>query len=349
MSIDKLLEKSIGYEYPIGKFDEEEADRLKFIKKFPLDSIGKLTLDEYVQGTDNNSFTYWLEFKGILFGIGGGNASKFGIYKGKDGNYHGKEYNILQGKELSDLFEKIKNGIVKALDHVKNDNVSEIKNLNIPIWNMVLQKILAIYYPEKFLQIGASDVLISFAKDIELKNVELIPQNLIEINYEGRKLLNSKTEFKDWDYAKLSTYTWGNYKIEKSTEKDNIKHYWLYAPGANAEYWDEFYSQGIIGLGWDKLGDLNNYNSKWEILNKLQEIENTSASKRNDVSANFEFKSVISIGDIIIVKKGRDELLGYGTVKSDYYYDDNRTHGSVQLSVSFSFLEQTSCFSPWVA
>ena len=100
--------------------------------------------------------------------------------------------------------------------------------------------------------------------------------------------------------------------------------YWLYAPGENAEMWNEFYEQGIMGLGWDELGDLNNYSSKEELTTKLQELEKTTGSKKNDSTANYEFKDIISIGDIIIAKKGRGELLGYGVVSSDYYYDKER-------------------------
>jgi len=101
--------------------------------------------------------------------------------------------------------------------------------------------------------------------------------------------------------------------------------YWLYSPGENANLWTEFYEQGIMGLGWDYLGDLNNYSTKEEIKLKLQETENTTDSKKNDVAANFEFKNSINIGDVVIVKKGRSELLGYGIVKSDYFYDTQRT------------------------
>ena len=108
-------------------------------------------------------------------------------------------------------------------------------------------------------------------------------------------------------------------------KNEGIK-YWIYAPGENAEYWEEFYEQGIIGLGWDEIGDLNDYKTKKDLVSKLQELENTSSSKKNDATANYEFKDVVSIGDIIIVKKGRSELLGYGEVTSDYYYDKDRTY-----------------------
>ena len=34
-------------------------------------------------------------------------------------------------------------------------------------------------------------------------------------------------------------------------------HYWIYAPGDGAMYWDEFYSAGIMGIGWDDIGDMS--------------------------------------------------------------------------------------------
>ena len=107
-------------------------------------------------------------------------------------------------------------------------------------------------------------------------------------------------------------------------ETVNSKKYWLFAPGQNASMWEEFYDQGIMGLGWDDLGDLNNFKTKEEIFAKLQELEDTTGSKKNDATANYEFKEVLSKGDIVIVKKGKGELLGYGEVTSDYFYDNSR-------------------------
>jgi hypothetical protein len=58
------------------------------------------------------------------------------------------------------------------------------------------------------------------------------------------------------------------------------RKYWIFAPGEGAELWDEFYEDGIMALGWDKLGDLNNYKTKQDIVKKLQELENTTSSKK---------------------------------------------------------------------
>lgn len=107
-------------------------------------------------------------------------------------------------------------------------------------------------------------------------------------------------------------------------DKSESVNYWLYSPGENASKWDEFYEEGIMALGWDDLGDLDNYKTKKDIQIRLQEIEKVESTKQNDTAANYEFHKVIKEGDIIFVKKGVGELLGYGEVVSDYFYDTNR-------------------------
>ena len=108
------------------------------------------------------------------------------------------------------------------------------------------------------------------------------------------------------------------------TEPVSHKRYWLYSPGENAELWEKFYSEGIMALGWDDLDDLNNYPDKASIVKRLQELNETTGSKKNDATANDEFHKSMAIGDIVFVKKGRTELLGYGIIDSDYYYDSSR-------------------------
>ncbi len=47
-------------------------------------------------------------------------------------------------------------------------------------------------------------------------------------------------------------------------------------------------------------------------------------SKKNDSTACEEFANVISIGDIVFVKSKQKELIGYGIVKSDYEYKQEK-------------------------
>lgn len=103
------------------------------------------------------------------------------------------------------------------------------------------------------------------------------------------------------------------------------RQYWLYAPGENARNWEEFYKKGILGLGWDEIGNLKQYKTRDEIKKALVNAYGGKGSKKNDVSANDDFLNKINIGDVIIAKKGRGELLGYGVVTSNYEYDNNRS------------------------
>ena len=117
--------------------------------------------------------------------------------------------------------------------------------------------------------------------------------------------------------------------LEKNGEDFGTQYedvnYWLYAPGENAHRWEEFYTAGIIALGWDALGNLDDYDNKMQIADALKKKYGGNTSKSNDASANFDLAYSLNLGDIVIVKKGRGTLLGYGEVISDYYFDDKRS------------------------
>ncbi len=281
MSLKTLNEKSKEFELPEEVIDKRETGRVSFIEKFPINSIKNLTLDQYVQGTDKNSFCYWLEFKEILFGIGGGNASKFGLYKSDDGNYYtsfGKNKKLLSGTELEAHFTKIKTVIESALEYTEQDKIDKIKDLDIPVWNMILLKILSLYYPEKFITVGASDVLIECARDITIKNIDLSPQNLIQINYECKKALTVLTEYKDWPYEKIGSFIWETYY------GDAKRSYYIlgskYGEKSDEDIFPEMYQRLVISVGFAPKTDLSEYYCKnhSEIVKFLKEQGEESKS-----------------------------------------------------------------------
>src|SRR3989344_4966373 len=100
--------------------------------------------------------------------------------------------------------------------------------------------------------------------------------------------------------------------------------YWTVSAGEGGRLWNEFYNKEIFGVGWDEIGDFNSYNTKEEIQIALKKKREYETSARNDALACFEFTNTIKTGDILIVKKGNRELLGYVEVISDYTYDDTR-------------------------
>ena len=118
MSIDKLKKLADKYSLSEEIVEQRENNRLSFVEKFPLAKLKDLSIDQFVQGTDDNSFCYWLEFKKIGFGIGGGNASKFGIYKTKNqeeivyATGYGQNKTYLDDQEAKDYFSDLLNKIL---------------------------------------------------------------------------------------------------------------------------------------------------------------------------------------------------------------------------------------------
>ena len=136
------------------------------------------------------------------------------------------------------------------------------------------------------------------------------------------------------DYLKLINEI--KMKIEKENKslidfsydawKDRVnleKRYWIYSPGESSRLWNECIEQGIMSLGWDEIGNLEQYKNVQEINDKLKEIYGKENPK-NDKCALDDMINKVKKGDIIIAKKGLYSLLGYGEVTSDYYFDDNK-------------------------
>jgi len=101
-------------------------------------------------------------------------------------------------------------------------------------------------------------------------------------------------------------------------------HYWLYAPGRNAKFWDECWQKEIMVYGADPLVDLQTYESKDAIEKALKEALGLKTRPTNDARAAWEFSHVLKPGDVIIAKKGRKQYIGYGIVTGPYVYDTSR-------------------------
>ncbi|HWR28407.1 MAG TPA: AAA family ATPase, partial [Negativicutes bacterium] len=103
------------------------------------------------------------------------------------------------------------------------------------------------------------------------------------------------------------------------------KQYWIYAPGQGSRLWDEFYKKGIMGIGWDELGNLQQYSTKEDMKTKMRIVSGSNSSYKNDGHATWQFANEMRVGDVIFVKNGLKKLVGRGIVTSDYGFDDTRT------------------------
>ena len=112
-------------------------------------------------------------------------------------------------------------------------------------------------------------------------------------------------------------------QTEKKRDRDTVT-YWLYAPGEQASFWDEYYQEGIMGLGWNKIGDLKEYNKQEDLIVPLKTNYGDESSQVHNANMLYSFANDMKPGDVIFAKKGRSLIIGRGVVTSDYYYDDSR-------------------------
>jgi len=299
-NLNDLIKCSETFSMPDSSIVAIEKGRLEFISKFPYATIQSLSLDDYCLGTTENSFCYWLEFKDILFGIGGGNASKFGIYKSKDGNYYegyGPKKISLQANLLEKKFSLIKGDIIQGLQFVEQNEIEKIAAIHSPVWNMVLLKIYCIYYPEKFLTIGDPDVIIECAKNIDVTNVDLKSENSILINYLCRKKLNETKAFSTWGYEKIGTLIWETFK--ETAKRDYYIIGSKYGENADKDMFPGMLSRSVVSTGFASSIDLSElYNENHSVIKEFLQSHNEES---NSVNALKHFLT-LKPGDLIAVK-----------------------------------------------
>ncbi|WP_054870584.1 McrB family protein [Caloranaerobacter sp. TR13] len=298
MKIDEMIKIASAMNISKEVIEKNEEDRKAFVKRFPLDRLLEMSIEEYADTSSKDCFIYWLEFKNILAGIGGGNAAKFGIYRSSDGNYvtgTGKNKRILKGEELEKQFKNLKSKIYKAIILAKEDKIEELQNLEVPIWNMVLQKILLIYVPEKFLNVFTPECLIPLAKNLQLQNiVQINSDNSVVLNYYITKELRKYSPFNEWSYYELGAFVWNNYHFKPN------ESYWLieYIYGENDSKLEEFINKGVVGIGFLNT-DLSEYITKdlKDVKVYIKENANTKSAK----DALLEFIK-IKEGDFVALK-----------------------------------------------
>ena len=128
-----------------------------------------------------------------------------------------------------------------------------------------------------------------------------------------------------WLYIKGKPLSQNNGK-ESVLGDENLTgtHYWIYSPGDGASFWDEFLEEGIMGIGWDEIGDLKAFQSKEEMKQRMKEVYDPNLSYKMAAHATWQFANEIKPGDIVFAKKGRSMIIGRGVVVSDYRFDSSR-------------------------
>lgn len=126
---------------------------------------------------------------------------------------------------------------------------------------------------------------------------------------------------------------------KKVTSPDNHVSYWLYSPGENASMWEACQKEGMMCIGWYKMGDLTQYAPFDNLLQIMQSIYQKSGKKFTHAKlAIKEFCNEIKPGDIVYAKLGKSKIIGRGIVTGDYFYNPDNKLFPNQRKVKWEFI-----------
>ena len=105
---------------------------------------------------------------------------------------------------------------------------------------------------------------------------------------------------------------------------------WLFLGGkdANDYHFEEMYHDGVMALcGWDKVGDLSNCPDKESIDKRRQSVIEYQFNTGNLTGMLHAIANEIKVGDIVLAKYSKSDIVGMGIVTGDYRYEDKFVYG----------------------
>lgn len=194
-----------------------ESTRNEFLKRFPADRLGEvLTLDTYVIGKPD-TFCKWLEQGTKELGrISIRSAADYGIYfDNKKQMFYAKEGRSkkqVSRTEAQERFSEIRKQITDLLEFAKNEELEKIEQIS--VYRHVKEKILSLYFPEKFLSVFSENHINHFLEELGLldaKTKNLTPMKkkhvLLEFKNKDEIMKNwSPYEYMHFLYEVLPPY-----------------------------------------------------------------------------------------------------------------------------------------------
>ena len=192
--------------------------REEFVSIFSIEKISSMKIEEYVVGLQSrNSFCYWLERTLHSLGnISGQGSFKFGIWYSPSKKAYCFQTKF--GNTYEEAYNNVKSAILDLLiDGEKKDYESIAKN---PINSAIKGKILATYYPDKYMNIYASKHLDYYMKALGISSKELLKSDVVYKREALVKFKNNDEDMKGWSNYVFSAFLWSHYP--KSPRRNGI-------------------------------------------------------------------------------------------------------------------------------
>ena len=183
---------------------------------------------------------------------------------------------------------------------------------------------------DKYLPLDGNSQDLLESLGIEFDRTKFLPYiEYVRVMQELKKKMELEslgyTNYADFSYAAYAQHKSSNVQDvakESSPSYNSTVTYWTFSPGEQATMWDFCVSEGVMCMGWDKLGDYSQYPSLEETNQAIKRLYLTEGSAKNNTLAVWQFANEMKPNDIVFAKKGRNTIIGRGVVESGYMYDE---------------------------
>jgi hypothetical protein len=313
-----------------------------FLQRWPLDSVKTMTLSDYVNTGNPDTFCQWIETQTRPLGsIKGHFSNKFGIYKRKnpdkkpptlvsDATYSWLPY---YGKTRNEAFKNVKQDIISIILAAQSRDFSRIDKIHLN--HLVKWKIAFLYSNEQLVPIFKKDILWNIAEEQGLLNAKKQPISRLQAYIFGNRPTNKS----------IYWYAVHLYREFGGEESEDVAYYLIGSKyGDNADQdmlplMDE-YSVVCTGFAWEfDLSHLYRADTN-DIVAELK--QKGELSKSYNTFRNF---LQLKPGDIVAIKssgspKGGEpflEIVAYAVVVERdgvVYWHDTENFGHC-INVAF--------------
>lgn len=206
-SLDTLL-KRFDAEFDTAYEDQANRVRGEFVKAFPLRTLPKLTLEQYVIGTKRPTFCTFVEAKTRLWAnIFGATSFKFGVYYGHTKRDPKDKYRfaLKYGRNIEDAFHAVKSALLDLIDAGRSQRFEDIDEN--PLSQLFKAKILSLYFPDKYLNICSAEHLEEISEELELPTDTFVS----ELQHQLLQAARTHSITKDWSNPKVMTFLYNTF------------------------------------------------------------------------------------------------------------------------------------------
>ena len=321
----KSLQEAISAynrEFDPSAIEEAESLRGQILERFPPDGWSEMSLEDYALGQDNSEETFCrlLEFRSLPLGsIRGGSARKFIIYKHKNkpGWYFPRNF-----EDERAAWESLRNDFVQAIVLAHAGEWVEIDGLETLAQGPALRlKSLYIYFPDDLLPIYSYAHLRHFLRLLKRPEGVVAGYAVVQTNRNLLAAMREVPELADWPTKKLERFL---YSWEDPRDAHRVVKI---APGEQGRYWDDCLRGSYICVGWDEVGDLNQFESKEEFRASFEHHFPYNGHKPSVTRKSNELWTLRELepGDLVVANKGISKVVAVGeVVEPGYVWRDDR-------------------------